>query len=88
MDRIEHDRLNQILKQGENSAVEFKEGDVRPESLAKEIVSFANSYGGVILIGVADDGSIRGVDSDRSFDEWVTNIARNNIQPPVQITTE
>ncbi len=88
MDRIEHDRLNQILKQGENSAVEFMKGDVRPESLTKEIVSFANSYGGVILIGIADDGSIRGVDSDRSFDEWVTNIARNNIQPPVQITTE
>jgi len=49
LERIEHDRLNQILKQGENSAVEFMKGDVRPESLAKEIVSFANSYGGVIL---------------------------------------
>lgn len=80
--------MNQILRQGENSAVEFKEADVRPESLAKEMVSFANSYGGVILIGVGDDGSIRGIDPHRSLDEWVSNIARNNVQPPVQVKTE
>jgi len=56
--------------------------------LAKEMVSFANSHGGVILIGVGDDGSIRGIEPNRSLDEWVSNIARNNVQPPVQVKTE
>lgn len=37
--------LPNILQQGENSSVEFKESAVRPESLAREIVSFVNSAG-------------------------------------------
>jgi len=32
--------LREIIKNGENSAVEFKAADVRKESIAREIVSF------------------------------------------------
>ena len=38
-----------LIRQGENSAVEFKSYQVRPESVAREMVAFANSLGGVIL---------------------------------------
>ena len=35
-----------LLQQGENASVEFKEALVRPESIAKEVVAFANTQGG------------------------------------------
>ncbi len=34
--------LREILRNGENSGVEFKRDDIRPEQLAKEIVALAN----------------------------------------------
>ena len=43
----------------ENENVEFKR-EVTDE-LKKEIVSFANSYGGTIYIGIEDDGKVIGV---------------------------
>ena len=78
----------ELINQGENSSVEFKRGDVRAESLAREIVAFSNSYGGTLLLGVDDDRSVVGVDDDRNYEEWVANIARNNVVPPVHISCE
>ncbi|MEI6412324.1 MAG: ATP-binding protein, partial [Bacteroidota bacterium] len=43
--------LNELIAQGENSAVEFKRDGVGPDDLAKEIVAMLNRDGGVILIG-------------------------------------
>ena len=70
----------EIISQRENSAVKFKDDAVRPESLTKEIVSFANTTGGTILIGVDDNGEISGTSKQ---EEWVMNIARNNLNPAI-----
>lgn len=78
-------RLMHIIQQGENSAVEFKEHDVRPESLAREVVAFSNAAGGTVVIGVADDGTITGVELDKDYEEWVINVVRNNVVPPAQV---
>lgn len=51
----------QLIANGENSGVEFKRDDLRPEQLAKEIVALANLKGGSLLLGVEDDGSISGI---------------------------
>ena len=79
--------VHELIQQGENSAVEFKAANVRPESLAKEIVAFANSQGGVVLVGVADNGDVLGLDGcfDKSsaFTDWVANILRTSINPPL-----
>lgn len=53
--------LLELIGAGENSGVEFKRDDVRPEQLAKEIAAFANFRGGRVLLGVEDDGSIVGI---------------------------
>ncbi len=81
------EQIKQLIEQGENSAVEFKSLEVRPESLAREIVAFANSSGGTILIGVEDSGKITGVDQHQT-ETWVANIVRNNVIPAIapQIT--
>lgn len=80
--RLSMDNLSNILINGENSFVEFKEKDVRSESVAKELVAFLNFEGGTLFIGVSDNGEIIGVD-DKNYEEWIMNICRNSIYPPV-----
>ena len=63
--------LNLIVN-GENSGVEFKRDDVRPEQLAREIVALANLKGGRILLGVGDDGTISGI-TRSNLSEWVAD---------------
>ncbi|RVJ45860.1 DUF262 domain-containing protein [Sinorhizobium medicae] len=67
--------LEDMIDEGENEEVEFKETlrwDVRQGAVNKElegvimktIAAFANAQGGTLLIGVADDGTISGLDND------------------------
>lgn len=62
--------LLEIIANGENSGVEFKRDDLRPEQLAKEIVALANFQGGKLLLGVEDDGTISGIQRD-DLETWV-----------------
>lgn len=50
--------LLQIIANGENSGIEFKRDDIRPEQLAKEVVAMLNFQGGRLLLGVENEGSI------------------------------
>ena len=54
----------QLIKEGEGLTVEFKRTVDSPFKIAKTIVSFANTSGGNLLIGVADHGAIMGVESE------------------------
>lgn len=74
--------LLEIIANGENSGVEFKRDDVRPEQLAKEIVALANFQGGRVILGVEDDGTISGLQRER-IEQWVMNIVRDKIHPLV-----
>ncbi len=61
-----------LIANGENSGVEFKRDDIRPEQLAREIVALANLKGGRILLGVEDNGAISGI-SRNNLSEWVAD---------------
>ena len=74
--------LLQIITNGENSGVEFKRDDVRPEQLAKEIVALVNFQGGRILLGVEDNGAISGLQRPDT-EEWVMNVAADKVHPLV-----
>ncbi len=80
--------LETLIQQGENAAVEFKALPLRPEALAREMVAFANSAGGTILLGVADDGTVLGIDGSEQLEEWVMNIARTAVIPALTVTYE
>ncbi len=67
---ITETQLLELIAIGENSAIEFKVDDLRPEQLAKEIVAFANFQGGYILLGVDDDGTIVGI-KRKNLERWV-----------------
>ncbi|MSU00229.1 ATP-binding protein [Tissierella pigra] len=74
--------LIEIISKGENPYIEFKEEKIRPNDLAGEIVSFANMEGGTIIIGVSDDGIIKGVFAE-DIEEKIMNICRNNCIPNI-----
>jgi ATP-dependent DNA helicase RecG len=54
--------IDHIIAQGENTSIEFKKAhDKVPTSLYESVVSFANTNGGVILLGVDDDRNVLGI---------------------------
>jgi ATP-dependent DNA helicase RecG len=72
--------LLEIIRNGENSGVEFKRDVIQNQDLAKELVAFANFEGGVVLLGVEDDGSISGLTRDRP-EEFVMTTCRDKVRP-------
>lgn len=74
--------LIEIISNGENSGVEFKLDNIRPEQLAKEIVALANLKGGYILLGVADDKTITGI-TRSNLSEWVADTVFGRYIHPV-----
>lgn len=80
--------LEQLVGLGEGISLEFKRRVPRPERIAKEIVALANTNGGRIVLGVSDDGTIRGVD-DASEEEFLLRRATDaHCHPPVPYETE
>ena len=53
--------LRRATFQGENENVEFKKKVNHPEKVVREVVAFANSSGGNLLVGVGDDGELSGL---------------------------
>lgn len=53
-----------LIAQGEGLKLDFKQVIQNPRKIAKSMVSFANTEGGVLLIGVRDNGSIAGVKTE------------------------
>lgn len=74
--------LLEIIANGENSGVEFKRDDIRPEQLAKEIVALANLQGGRVILGVDDDGAISGL-QQKNTQEWVMNVFQDKVFPQI-----
>lgn len=79
---MNRNELKEILKNGENSGVEFKLDRVTPKDLAREMVAFANFQGGMILLGVDDHGQIQGLTRER-IEEWVMSICRDKVRPEI-----
>lgn len=76
------DEIIEIIRNGENSFVEFKLEDAHNIKLAREIASFANVSGGLLIIGVDDDKNIVGI-SENKLEERIMNICYNIIEPPL-----
>lgn len=54
-------QLRRLVSQGEGASLEFKRKATSPEKIIREIIAFANSKGGILLIGVGDDGTLPGL---------------------------
>ncbi len=82
--------LLEIINRGEDGKHQFKANMTNAVALAAEMVAFANSEGGKILIGVNDDGSLAGLNrSDMGrLNQLVSNAASQHVHPPINPVTE
>ncbi len=53
--------LKRLVREGEGSQLEFKLKTTHPDKIMREVVAFANTSGGTLLIGVADNGDLPGL---------------------------
>lgn len=54
-------QLKILVSQGEGASLEFKRKATFPEKIIREMIAFANTKGGILLIGIGDDGSLAGL---------------------------
>lgn len=78
--------LKRLVRRGESQTVEFKRKINHPEKVVREIVAFANSDGGHLLVGVDDNGKIPGLKFPEE-EEFVLNRAIGELCRP-KITYE
>jgi len=67
--------LKTIVELGEGQFIEFKEA--LDKSFAKEIVAFANASGGIIYLGISDEGTIKGIEISNRLKSQIQDIAYN-----------
>lgn len=58
---MDYPALKDLVRRGEGTYLEFKLKTNHPEKIVRGIVAFANTYGGIMLIGVSDDRKIPGL---------------------------
>ena len=92
---IQDEDIRRQLRLGEDSRWEFKRiefsGDTptrpRRDDLADELGAFANADGGIVLCGVADDGTIQGMSREQmaALDHLLVEVGTDTVQPPLRI---
>jgi predicted HTH transcriptional regulator len=94
MDALE---LLDLIQKGESSVVQFKvrvdKKDKKKSAydLGTEMVAFANTKGGILVIGVVDEtGQINGLTYDeiQATNQLLANVSTNNVKPAINIYTE
>jgi len=81
------DQLEKLLTRRESATVERKESARQlPRSLFESVCAFLNQDGGTILLGVADDGAVVGVEMDavERLTAEIVNLSNNpqKLNPP------
>lgn len=64
--------------------LDFKKTITNTEKIAKSLVAFANNKGGKLLIGVADDGTIKGVKSEEEEKYMILTAAHQFCKPAIE----
>ncbi len=76
-----------MIRNGESDTVEFKTRLPPEEIVARNVVAFANSKGGTLIIGVGDKGEVIGVpepEIGRTL-QRLTDIAKRLLPYPIQV---
>lgn len=85
------DTFKDLCLCGETTKVQFKEAFTSQKEIAKEMIAFANSKGGVILFGVEDkSGILVGLSYDeiQVISRELGNAANEQVRPTIYIDTE
>jgi len=70
-----------VLNQPEGKTLEFKQNSSSPKPILKSLVAFANTAGGRLVVGVADDKQLVGVENPLDEEERLCNLIADSISP-------
>jgi len=76
--------LEELIAKGEGDRLEFKKTITHLDKIARTITSLANTRGGLILVGVMDNGKINGVDPEEEKYS-LQQAAQHYCNPPVKL---
>jgi ATP-dependent DNA helicase RecG len=82
------DELRERILRWEGPHTDFKARIDSKEDLAKDLVCFPNSDGGQVVVGVAKERTIAGVDDPDALMLRVDDVAFNRCRPPVTVVPE
>jgi len=87
---MKQEALLEQITLGEDSTRQFKADVKNAYSLASEMAAFANTNGGMIFIGVADDGSMPGLSLQdvARVNQLISNAASQLVRSPLAVQTE
>lgn len=75
--------IRELIRHGETETVEFKEKIGKSEEFVETVVAFANSKGGIILLGVDDHSKVVGL-PENGYEDRITNILRSHCTPQIK----
>ncbi len=76
--------LATLLTRNEGKTLEFKQDASSPDGIVRSVVAFANSAGGVVLVGVADKTrEVVGVADPLAAEERIASILVDSIEPRI-----
>ena len=76
--------IKKLILQGEGTTLDFKKTITNVEKIAKSLVAFANNKGGQLLIGVDDNGNIKGVKSEDEERYMISKSAHQFCKPAIE----
>lgn len=79
--------LKKLVSKGEGLTLEFKRKASFPEKIVREMIALANTQGGVLLVGINDDGSIPGL-KHPDDDAYVIREALKKVKPALELGEE
>jgi predicted HTH transcriptional regulator len=82
-------KLEDLLTRPEGKTLEFKQDLSSPKNILKTLTAFANTAGGVLLIGI-EDGSraVLGVENPLDEEERLANLIADSIEPRLAPSVE
>lgn len=80
-------QLRELIAAGESTTVEFKRKFTSADKIAREIIAMANTAGGYLLVGVDDDGTIIGVESEKEVEGQIRG-AMATVVPELPVLME
>lgn len=85
---MEPNQVVSVIRGGESQEVEFKQSFHSAHEIAKAICAFANTLGGMLLIGVSDKKEIIGIREDPDSLQQQISAANQSVSPAPLVSVE
>lgn len=77
--------LRKLVSQGEGTFLEFKRKASYPDKIVREMIAFANAGGGILLVGISDNGEFAGLKHPED-ESHVIQQSLHKCHPPLPVT--